>query len=226
MKILAGKNLKDIWEKNRTEFLALYSHEQDKPIGFEKLEKRFVDSEGRQYYGFPDNLPLPLERYGMSNEMLMWMSAGLTNKELEKLVSLGDEAIVSGLKVGKNAAILGWVFHEIKLRANMVIHTELLYNYLAYLVVREDEKVDVIDKEIQQQKVDQFKKETGNGNSYFFFRSPELKNLTWLWKLTESEWEKYWQGSVMEQNILKEKLSLISSNLESKEKGKTSKKGL
>ena len=224
MKILTGKSIKDIWEKNRTEFLSIYAHEQEKPIGFEKLEKRFVDSNGKQYYGFPKTLPMPLERFGHVQDTLMWMASGLTGKELRSLIDVADKALMDGLKNGKNAAKIGFTLEEMKMRENMVIHTELLYNFLAYCVVREDEKIDVVDKEIHLQKVAQFKEETANGNSYFFFRKPELENLSWLSRLTESEWAEYFQKSQVEQQALKERLKIVSSSYESEPKKKTQKK--
>jgi len=98
----------------------------------------------------------------------------------------------------------------------MVIHTDLLYNFLAVQWVREDEHPELFDATIHDEKVRQFKNETATGNSYFFFRQPELKRLNELWNFTENEWTQYWNESQQRQQFMQMALKTILSDIESK----------
>ena len=223
MKLLHGTSLKDIWTKNRTEFLKFYAEEQYKFINHKELEKRFVDRNGVQYYGFPGDMQLPIERHGRAKDYLTFMAAGLTDNESNKIADALDSLLMNGLKTGKNAAKFGLLIEEIRNRSKLCLHQELLYNYLAVLTVREDEEPTTVNEDIHKEKVIQFKKETEAG-SYFFFRVPELKNLTWLWNLSEEEWKQQWQNYQSQTQKLEAVLKTCSSDIESKKTGKTPKK--
>lgn len=202
------KDLQKCWESNKDYFLKALAKDQHKPFDRGEMEYRFLDMNGRKYYAFPKNLPAPIERTGKEMEFMMWMSAGLTSHELDRLLDAQDKALMGGLKTGKNAAKIGAIITEIRERKNMVLHTELLYNWLAAIWIREDENPLVYNNEIQLEKVAQFKKEVAESNSYFFFHQPELERLNYLWKLSESEWNQYWQESLLQQEVLKEKMKI------------------
>ena len=216
MKFLFGKNKKQIWEDNKKEFLQYFIEESgEKRIKNTDLEYRFHDSNGKVYYGFPDNLPLSLERWGKSRDFLMWMNTGISPDEFIELIDVAEKNWISYIKTGKNAAKVGYVFEELRNRGNMVLHTELLYNYLAVQLVREDEDPITFSQSLQTEKVAQFKKETISGNHYFFFQQPELRKLNEFWKFSQSEWEGYWNESLMKQELLKKTLETILSEQES-----------
>lgn len=217
MQVLIGKDKKSIWEKNKKEFLQFFIDEVGgKRIKNTDLEYRFHDSNGKIYFGFPDSLPLPLERWGKCRDFLAWMSAGVTASEFHQLIEVAEKNWISYIKTGKNAAKVGYIFEELKNRSNLVLHTELLYNFLAIQLVREDEQIETFNVEIQNEKVEQFKKETANGNHYFFFQQPELKKLHEFWKFSQSEWEKYWNESLIVQKTQQKILQSILSVQDSK----------
>src|SRR3990172_2496470 len=138
-------------------------------IPHSKLELCFTDSCGCKYYKFPEAMSLPIERFGKLQEFMMWMSAGLTSVELDSLLDEADKALMTGLTTGKNASKIGFVLTQIRERKNMVIHTELLYNFLAVQVIREDEQVEFFNNAIHLEKIEQFKSETKDGKTYDFF---------------------------------------------------------
>src|SRR3990167_5295698 len=129
-------------------------------IPHSKLELCFTDSCGCKYYKFPEAMTLPVERFGKLQEFMMWMSAGLTSTELDTLLDEADKALMSGLTTGKNASKIGFVLTQIRERKTMVIHTDLLYNFLAVQVIREDEQAEHFNNAIHLDKIEQFKKET------------------------------------------------------------------
>jgi hypothetical protein len=187
---------------------------QRKPIGFNELEFRFFDSNGRKYYGFPKNMPLPIERFGRMRDFMTWMTVGISPDEFEQLIDVADKSWVNTLKTNKNHQRVGLILQELKLRLNMVVHTDLVYNFLAVQWVREDENPQIFDSSIQDEKVEMFKHDAATGDAYFFFHQPELMKLNELWNFTPGEWEKYWQESKMKQTWLKTALKTISSGIE------------
>lgn len=208
--MIFGANLKSIYEKHKTELRLLVA--LDKPESHTQLEYAITDSNGVKYSRFPQDAAIPIERWGKLNEYMMWMSAGLTSGELDKLVDVAEKAIADGLsKDTRNIAKISTVLNEIKERKNMVIHTELFYNYVAVQLIREDENPDTFNNEIHLQKVEQFKKEVAAGNSYDFFFSIGLKKLSALMDMSKDEWERFWENSRKEQELLKEKLKIIES---------------
>lgn len=212
------KTALELWNENKEEFLKIYASQQSKPLDKKQLEKCFVDRNGKIYYRFPESVALPVERLGKLNQFIGWISAGLTASELNYFLDEIDKALNDGLanKDKKASARIGSLVTQIRERQNMVIHTELLYNFLAVQWVREDEAPDVYNNEIQMQKVEQFKKEVANSNSYFFFQQKELKRLNVLLSFTEDEWKQYWQESLDKQRALKSALEVYSKDYATK----------
>lgn len=179
-------------------------------IPHSKLELCFTDSCGCKYYKFPEAMSLPIERFGKLQEFMMWMSAGLTSSELDILLDEADKALMGGLTTGKNASKIGFVLTQIRERRNMVIHTELLYNFLAVQVIREDEATEHFNNAIHLEKIDRFKTETADGKTYDFFLRIGLKKLNDLFNMSEAEWTQFWGESIQAQNLLREMVKTIS----------------
>lgn len=209
--------LKLLYKLFKRQFQKIAASEQMKPIGLDKWEKAFIDSNGLQYYKVSNSMDLPIERKGKLNTYLMWLNMGLGNfivekkdgkevqyLELDMILDAMEEALNKGLKTKGQAALIGALIHEVRDRKNMVIHTELLYNLLAVQWLREDEKPDVFDEEIHIEKIKQFKYEVSQSNSYFFFATTLLNELLPFLKITEEEWNEYWESSLAKQKALKE----------------------
>ena len=179
-------------------------------IPHSKLELCFTDSNQMKYYKFPENMSLPIERFGKLQEFMMWMSAGLTSSELDILLDEADKALIGGLATGKNASKIGFVLTQIRERKTMVIHTELLYNFLAVQVIREDEATEYFNNAIHLEKIEQFKEETKNGKTYDFFLRIGLKKLNDLFNMSEAEWMRFWGESLEAQRVLSEMVKIIS----------------
>lgn len=203
-----------IWNAFKPQLLKFYLSEQHKPVGFSELEYRFTDTAGKKYYGFGKNMTMPVSRFGKLQEYIMWMSSGLSGSELDKLVDIADKALTDGLTQKGNAAKVGSILTQIRERKNMVMHHELLINFIAVQVVREDESITEFDNQIHMEKVDQFLKDTKT-NPLFFFRLPELSRLWHLLKMSEQEWTIFWEESVLQQKILNEQLKIYQSVNES-----------
>jgi len=202
------------YELHKEELLKIFASQQAKPLTHADLEQCFVDRNGKRYFRFPDSVSLPIERLGERDKLMMWMSAGLTASEQEMFLAEIDKALMDGISDPKkrSAARIGSCVQQMRERRKMVIHTELLYNFLAVQWIREDEIPDKYNQEIQLQKVAQFKEEVANSNSYFFFQQKELKRYFDFTNFSEAQWNQWWQESLTKQKALKEALEVYSQN--------------
>lgn len=203
-----------LWKYFKKPLIAYYVGEQVKPASFSDMEFRFIDSNGVKYYGFGKNMTMPAIRFGKIQEYIMWMSAGLTGNELDSMIDVADKAVFDGLGNPKNAAKVTMVLQQIRERKGMILHHELIINFLAVQLVREDESITDFDNEIHMAKVDQMLKDAKFLG--FFFRLPELSKLWHLLKMSEAEWKQFWEESQLQQKILLASLKAYQSERGSK----------
>jgi len=142
----------------------------------------------------------------------MWMAAGLQPKELNLILDVMEREL-ENLVQGKTGSLakLGWGINEIKLRQSMVIHTELLYQFVACHYIRDDEPMTEWIESIHNQKVEAFKEIVKTQGSYDFFQLPELKNSTGISSMSPEEWNQSWNESIREQQNLIKKVGYLKS---------------
>ena len=159
----------------------------------------------------------------------MWMSAGMTATEMTSLIGVVKDALGSlveemSTKEKKHNALVkaGAAVNEMEMRANLVIHTELLYNFVAVHYIREDEPIDQYVETIQQEKVDAFKAMVSEGGAYGFFSTlPELANINKSMNLSPEEWDGYWNASIKEQQRLRKVIQYLKSERKLEQDRKT-----
>lgn len=201
--------LKSIWQENKADFIKFYSQEQRSILPLSKLEQTFIDLDGVSYYRFPQGMSLPLERLGELQGFATWMSSGISGEEFDSIILTMNEILSNGIKKPETAAQMGALIHVMKERRSMIFHTELMYNYVAVQMIREDESPEVYNNEIQLEKVAMFKRMVKEGGSYFFFHKPQLPIPTTFLALTEQEWVVLWEESELIQKNLKPIMDLI-----------------
>lgn len=190
------------------------------------LDFVFKDLDGHDYFRHTTQTGQSIEHYGKAMEFTMWMSAGLKASELTQLIDL-QELVIENLVAGKKGslAILGWVNKEMKLRQEMVIHTELLYNFVACHYIRDDEDPFVWVESLHNEKVAAFQKMVKEGSTYdFFFNLRELKNLAGITNMSPEEWNQHWTESMRQQRSTLQKVAYLKSELESATSRKTPRK--
>ena len=186
---------------------------------------KFKDTKGVPYYHNDNPLGQSIEHFGKAMDFSMLMSAGLNRAEFHGLIDVAEKALedlVSGKK--GNLAIVGWVLKEMKLREELIIHSDLLINYMACFYYRHDEPVDRWISQIHDEKVEAFKLCVQGGNAYDFFQIPELMNLTAFSSMSPQEWNEHWNASTRELKNLQRKVDYLKSEQESMQGMKTSKK--
>lgn len=202
--------IKLLWSKYKTEFLKLHFDDVAKSSKYE-LEWVHTDSNGRTYSRFvkPD---LPLERIGKMQDFMDLMGTGLTREEIKDLITAADNEMAMAMAGKKaNLSTVGWVHKQILDREEMILHTELLYNFLAVQYIRDDEPINEYVHSIQLEKVEQFKRDNKDSSTFFFFQVPELKLVNEFLRFTEQEWNEYWKDSQKEQSRLTRQIRLLAS---------------
>lgn len=188
------------------------------------------DLQGRKYYRTGKVMALPLERMGAANEFVMWMSAGMTATNLTELVGVVKEAMntiyteINSKDKKQNAIIrAGAAINEIEMATQTVMHTDLLYQFVACHYIREDEPIFEYNPTVQEEKVKAFKDMVSHGGAYAFFSQvKELSNLNVFTNSSPEEFQELWKSSIKKQ----ERLQKITEFLKSKQKFEQAKKTL
>lgn len=194
--------------KHREALLAEWRKGQSKET-FDRSELvHFYASPEHQYYRFPDSLSLPFPRYAMAKDYLALLASGLDRDEHRKLLDEQAKCIQEGLKNPKAAARAAQINQEMAGRLDMTLHHELIINFLAVQIVRDDENPLIFNNQIQLQKVEYFIKESDEGNAAFFLRSQVMSKVFDFSKTTENELMKFWNESRKNQQFLKKFLGM------------------
>jgi len=203
-------DLKSIWKENREELLKLYAAEV--PQGDKlSMEKALVDLDGKVYYRFTGSSTIiPLERMGKMQDFLTMMSAGLDEKELTALIDVANGELAMAL-AGKKADVIkiGAVLNQIKERQQMILHDQLMWQFMAVQLVREDEPAAKFVQKIHDEKVEALQQLYYQHPDYAFFQTPELKLLNELLRCSPQDWETLLLSSIRERDRLKRMLSLF-----------------
>jgi len=192
------------------------------PAQFKDLEVGFKDLDGHTYHRFPANIQFPLERHAKRADIASWMSAGLTSTELKSLVGVAITEL-ENLVAGKKGSLVraSAAMNQILVRDNMVIHHELMYQWIAVHYVREDENLFSVSDNIMDEKIESFKKMVAGGQLLDFFQLPELKNICNTIGLSSEEFLQSWSESMTQMRIMNQKLKYLTSEQKSQQKKKT-----
>lgn len=156
------------------QFHKLVFESQRKPFSFEKLQFAFVDSNGKRYYRYSDDLDMPIVRKGYFEKCFMEFDAAISDKELKLIIHAMQAAIHRKDKQGRmnpDIAMIGHLITEMENRNGQLIHPEIMFDMVATLYIREDENPGTVDQEIHNQKVIQFKQDSQGGLYDFFYQS-------------------------------------------------------
>lgn len=192
----------------KSQILKLQYHEQSKKAGFEKLTFTFLDSNGKRYYRYTNDLDIPILRKGELERVLMEIESGLSGSELSNILEAMGNAINErkGDKMTPNISKIGFLIEEIKNRKEMLLHPDLLFEAVAILYIREDEDPAIVDTEILREKVKQLKLNSREGLYDFFYTSGLGAYIPFLGK-SEEEWMEYYEQGRVKLEAMKTYLS-------------------
>ena len=214
--------LKWIYLSNRRFFTDLAFNRQSKPIEKYKLDWCFIDSNGKRYYKFIDDMEMPVERYGQIQRLLVELSNCISGPELTMFLSKIMEHLDPGGEAGEHKKVrIGEALHlvrEMQLREELLLHPDIMMELIAANFIREDENPAKWDEELHQEKIVQFKKDSQTG-LYDFFHNAGLRELTPFAGLSEAEWLTYWAKSAVK---IKAMHQFLSGSKSTKKKKTTS----
>ncbi len=203
-------SVKDLWVKHREEFLKIYAKEI--PQGDKlTMEKALVDLDGKVYYRFTGSTTImPLERMGKMQDFLTMMGVGLDASELEALIDVATNELALAF-AGKKADVtkIGVVLNQIKERQSLILHDQLMWQFMAVQLVREDEPSARFIQKIHDEKVEALQQLYYHNDDYSFFHNPELRLLNDLLRFSPEDLATYLQTSVRERERLKKTISLL-----------------
>lgn len=203
-------DLKQMWKDHREELLKIYAAEI--PQGDKlNMEKALVDLDGKVYYRFTGSSTIiPLERMGKMQDFLTMMSAGLDEKELSALIDVANDQLALAL-AGKKADVvkIGAVLSQIKERQQMILHDQLMWQFMAVQLIREDEPAAQFIQKIHDEKVEALQQLYYQHPDYAFFQTPELKLLNDMLRSSQQDWETLLVNSIRERERLKKMISLL-----------------
>jgi hypothetical protein len=189
----------------KEDFLRFAFDSQAKPIDFENLEMKFIDSNGKKYYSFSNDDDIPLLRKGRLETHLKELQMGLSSGNIDEILNYMERALNKGQS--PDIAKIGHAIVEIRNRKNLLIHPEIMFNLVSVLYIREDETPGKIDEEIHAQKVDQFKKDSQGGLYDFFYNSGLSVYIPYIESL-KNDWMEFWEA----QKARVEAFSLLCSS--------------
>lgn len=167
--------------------------------------------ERHSYYRFPKEVNLPLERFSMALSLMERISSGLSGSEMEQILEGMEKALASGLSNPKNAAVVASYIHVIRERQNNVIHRDLLLNFAAVWVIRDDEDANVINPDIHNAKLELFDAMCKEGSHDFFSRL-DITPLLPLLTMSAEELQTLWEYNTVQQKNLIKTLSQLDSH--------------
>lgn len=167
------------------------------------MKVHFVDSEGRRYFTPEKELDLPHPRTREIQRRLMRIKFGLNDDDLALFIKAMKTALNNGKK--PDVAMVGHLVNELEARADIWLHPSMMFDLVAFKYIREDEDPAIIDKNIHEQKIEQFHKDSREGLYDFFYKMKLTEVLPFL-KSLESEFPEYWRESMVKLEAIKRQM--------------------
>lgn len=199
-----------------------YAHQDRDKLTHKSLVHWFTGNDGMNYFKFPSNMVLPLERLANLKMLYSWLSSGISGEEMQSIIEIMKKSLHEGLGQPDATARIATMINVLEERIKFSFHLELYYNIVATLAIREDESPEVYNNDIQMQKVKAFKDLTANGGTYFFFQEKLSETPINLSAISEAEWASLVVESEMWKLQLKQIQDWLNSPKESQVSGQTS----
>ena len=172
---------------------------------------------GHDFFQYGDRVELPIVRMGEIMRFQQLISAGITGENLRDLTGAMQAEIARLVTIDTKKkeftdalARLNRLSSEIMFRQEAVVPTELLYNYLAAVYIREDENPASFVWDVHHQKVELFKKISEQDYIFFFQNSELKKSISWL-NTTPESWQEYLRQSALSEMWAKQITQHITS---------------
>lgn len=167
--------------------------------------------DGHTYYRFPKETNLPLERFSMALGLMERISSGLSGGEMEQILEGMERSLAAGLSNPKNAAVVAAYIHIIRERQSNVIHRDLLLNFAAVWVVRDDEDPAMVNPDIHSAKLEVFEAMCREASHDFFSRL-DITPLLPLLTMSAEDLQTLWEYNIVQQRNLTQSLTQLDTH--------------
>ena len=167
--------------------------------------------DGHTYYRFPKETNLPLERFSMALGLMERISSGLSGGEMEQILEGMEKSLAAGLSNPKNAAVVAAYIHIIRERQSNVIHRDLLLNFAAVWVVRDDEDPAIVNPDIHSAKLEVFEAMCREA-SHDFFSKLDITPLLPLLTMSAEDLQTLWEYNIVQQRNLTQSLTQLDTH--------------
>ena len=169
----------------RRQILLIKFENQSKPNKFESLTECFIDSNGMRYYKYMNDYDMPIVRFNKLSLLLMELTNCFTGEELDLFLDAIDELFIEAFeKEGKSKinvlSKIGYYIKEAKNRKKILLREDILFGMISCLYIREDQDATKWDEEIENQKIEQFKKDSSTGLYDFFYNAGLTRYIPYL----------------------------------------------
>lgn len=195
--------------------------QQGKPKDFSGLTQVFIDSEGKRYFKYNVETDFPYERFSALQICMAELRSKISSIELQEFLEAMDKELLNLVSQDKKgisgASKIGWLIGELKWRSENLIHLDLLYQFAAVIYIRQDEDPAKVDKAIEREKIEQFKKDCAaleGGTWDFFFRAP-FRDFMPSNVLSEESWNEYLTTSSLRMRAWKKMMDFSTSQISS-----------
>jgi len=173
---------------------------------FDKCEVYYIDRNGAKYYKPINLFDLPHQRNQYLQGLLKKLEMGFNTKDYNLFIDefkKNHELIITGDdKVkGKALAKIGSYINELDARQQIQIEPTLLLEFMAVILIREDENIEEIDHKVIDLKVEQFQKDDKLRDSIFFFNSG-LTSLISFSENLEANWSEFIESQIQEATMM------------------------
>jgi hypothetical protein len=167
--------------------------------------------DGHTYYRFPKETNLPLERFSMALGLMERISSGLSGGEMEQILEGMEKSLAAGLSNPKNAAVVAAYIHIIRERQSNVIHRDLLLNFAAVWIVRDDEDPAMVNPDIHSSKLELFEAMCREA-SHDFFSKLDITPLLPLLTMSAEDLQTLWEYNIVQQRNLTQSLTQLDTH--------------
>ena len=191
----------------RKQFNRVIYSQQSKPQDKSSMIIAFIDSDGRRYYKWNDEMEMPLMRWAKLQVFFGELTMCMNSKELLSICDGIEKAMNADTR---DLAMVGFLVKEMRNRTTLLLHEEILFRIVTALYVREDEQAGKWDADIEEQKIEQFRKDSREG-LYDFFYNAGIGKFVPYWEKCKGDLETLLEMSLTKVKAMERLLGAYSS---------------
>lgn len=145
----------------------------------------FIDSTGKAYYRYMNEMNVPIQRMEKTEMILREMNSRISDLDIENYIeNVNDQIYKDGRTCKQKLATIAELNAALKARSESFVDPDLMLRLICCLYIREDQDPAVWDDELEEEKFNRLKADKSGGLAAFFYQAglstflPSAKQLT------------------------------------------------